>query len=229
MIMNERQSDIVKLLRKEERVSVKKLAEHFYVSEMTIRRDLKELEASGYLKRYNGGAVYKSDELLPINKRRYIHLNKRNVITEHAKKYLHNSMNIFLDSSSTCTNIISVLREYDDITIVTNSVQNVLFASKYHIKCILIGGNYYERDMCSVGSLAENFAGKINTDAAFFSVMGCSEDGIISDDDEAQTGIRKIAMKNSKVNVFFFDKEKRNKKYLYTLCSADEADEVIFI
>ena len=49
MILNERQEQIIETLKKEKRISVKKLSEMFFVCEMTIRRDLKELEESGYI------------------------------------------------------------------------------------------------------------------------------------------------------------------------------------
>ena len=67
MILNERQEQIIETLKKEKRISVKKLSEMFFVCEMTIRRDLKELEESGYIKRYSGGAMINSEEdLMPI-------------------------------------------------------------------------------------------------------------------------------------------------------------------
>ena len=57
MVLNKRQEQTVELVKAEHRASVKRIAQHFFVSEMTVRRDLKILEENGYLKRYNGGAV----------------------------------------------------------------------------------------------------------------------------------------------------------------------------
>jgi DeoR/GlpR family transcriptional regulator of sugar metabolism len=42
--MNTRQSEIIELLQKDERVAVRWLAQHFNVSPMTIRRDMAMLE-----------------------------------------------------------------------------------------------------------------------------------------------------------------------------------------
>ena len=82
---------------------VKKLAVHFYVSEMTVRRDLKELELLGHLKRYNGGAVYCAESnMLPIESRKLMHAGEKRRHSEAARKYMHDSMTVFIDSSSTC-------------------------------------------------------------------------------------------------------------------------------
>ena len=227
--MNERRENIMELLNKEKRMSVSKLSKLLYVSEMTIRRDLKDMEKSGYLKRYHGGAIIDSDSILPINIRKFTHFDDRDAIMKSAQKHLKDSMSAFLDSSSTCMYIIPAIAEFNNITIVTNSVQNVLLAQRYHINCVIAGGNYYEHDMCTIGSLAAEFLSEINVDAAFFSAQGISEDGIISDSNESQTAIRKIMMKNSKKNIILLDKSKLNSKYLYTLCKADDADEIIIM
>lgn len=74
--MNDRQSRLIGYLKEQKRASVKKPAARFYVSEMTVRRDLKELELQGYLKRYNGGTVtsifeYGGDDYFVIDNKAY--------------------------------------------------------------------------------------------------------------------------------------------------------------
>ena len=57
MEYKDRKKDILDILYANGRVSVSKLAKTLFVSEMTIRRDLSEMEKDGVLKRYRGGAV----------------------------------------------------------------------------------------------------------------------------------------------------------------------------
>ena len=229
VVLNERQNGILAFLEQEGRASVKKLAEHFFVSEMTVRRDLKEMERCGYLQRYNGGAVYSGRDELPVNIRKFTHLKEKKPLTQNAKKFLKDYDTVFIDSSSTCMYIIPVLAEYKGIKLVTNSVQNLLAAAEYHIPCIITGGSYYEHDMCCIGGITEEFMRNINVDVAFFSLLGITDDGIISDSDEAQLAVRKAAMQNSKKNVFFFDESKKGKRYIYTVCRAEEADGVFVL
>ena len=42
MVLNKRQEQTVELVKAEHRASVKRIAQHFFVSEMTVRRDLKD-------------------------------------------------------------------------------------------------------------------------------------------------------------------------------------------
>lgn len=228
-MLNDRQQKIVDFVKKNKRASVKTLAQNFFVSEMTIRRDLRELEKQNYLERYNGGAAYNENDTPPMEVRKLQNIKEKSELSKRTKKYLHDSLTIFIDSSSTCMYIIPLLAEYKDVKIITNSVQSTLFAAKYHIPCILAGGNYNEYDMCTTGSETENYLRSINVDIAFFSALGIDDDGIISDPDENQTAVRKTVMKNSEKLIFMFDSKKLHKKYLYTLCHKDDADDIIMI
>lgn len=230
MALNSRQKDITKYLKDKGRASVKELAGKFFVSEMTVRRDLKELESGGFIQRYSGGAAYLGEyENMPLDSRRLMRTAEKKMIAEKTRKHLHDNMTVFIDSSSTTLYIIPILGEFKNITIVTNSIQCLIAAAKYNINCIIAGGVYYAYDMCTVGGKTNDFLRDINADVGFFSVCGLSSDGILSDPDERQTSVRRTVMENCKVKVFLFDSEKVNKKYTYTLCRADEVQDIIIV
>lgn len=230
METNDRKKDILDIMYEKNRVSVSELSKTLYVSEMTIRRDLNELERSGVLRRYRGGAVLTpvSGEM-PVAQRFFVGESEKVSLAKKASIYLEDNMNVYIDSSSTCQHIIPYIGRHKGITVVTNSANALLMASKSQIPCILIGGEYYSSDMCFVGSVAENYASQYNVDVAFFSSLGLSGDGIISDSDVRQTMIRKIIMEHSQKNIFLFEKNKINKKFLYTLCHKDEVYRVITV
>lgn len=226
--MEERQKDILKLLYEKGRVSVADLSRSLYVSEMTVRRDLAEMEKGGYLRRYRGGAVLKqSDGEMPVSERYFMNREEKQSLAQRAAEHLSDGITVFLDSSSTCLYLLPHLSKHKGITLVTNSVKTLLSAAENHIPTILIGGEYYEQDMCMVGSLAERYVRELNVDLAFFTTAAISEDGVISDFDVRQTMIRKIVMQNAKQNIFLFEKEKRGKKLLYTLCRTEDVTAVL--
>lgn len=228
IMMHERQKKILSILDEKERVSVSVLAKTLYVSEMTIRRDLKALEQDGLLRRYNGGAIKVSDNtVVPISERKLFCSEEKTSLAKQAEQFIHDDMSVFIDSSSTCMYIIPIIAKYKNMRIITNSIQNLLLAAHYHIPCFISGGNYYERDMCTTGKTTESNLRDMNVDIAFCTSLGISEDGIISDNDEQQLSIRKAIMKNSKKNVFLFVNNKKGQKYLYTLCHADDVDYII--
>ena len=227
---NNRKQEILDVLYKKGRVSVKEFSKTLYVSEMTVRRDLAEMEKSGFLKRYRGGAILKADSReMPITERFLIDVNEKKLLSELCTPYLKDNITVYLDSSSTCLYIIPHLAKYKNITIVTNSVKALLNASSLHIPCILLGGEYYEQDMCLVGSLAEEYAKNINIDVAFMTTAAYSNDGVISDFDVRQTAMRKIIIKNSGKAIFLFEKNKIGKKLTYTLCRKDDKNVTILL
>lgn len=227
-MISERQKEILEILYQKGRVSVAELSKTLYVTEMTVRRDLTEMEKGGFLRRYRGGAVLKINlGEMPITERLLLDKDEKEELAKKALPYLHDGMTVFLDSSSTCQYLIPHLAQRKNVTVLTNSVAVLLSASKLHLPCILIGGEYYEQDMCMVGSLAEQYVRDLNADIAFFTTAAISNDGVISDFDVRQTMIRKIVMQNAKQNIFLFENEKRGKKLLYTLCHVNDVTAVL--
>ena len=230
MELNTRQQEILDILYEMGKISVAKLAKKLYVTEMTVRRDLTALEKGGFLRRYHGGAVLMSPQReMPLSHRIMFDEKEKKALSKKCLKFLRDNMNIFIDSSSTCQYIIPHIATYKNMKIITNSVQALLTASSLHIPCVLIGGDYYEQDMCLIGSIAEKYARELNVDLSFFTTAAYSEDGVISDFDEKQLYIRKIMLKNSAQSVFLCEKNKIGKRMLHTLCRRDDVTAVLTV
>ena len=229
MILNERQSAMLEFIKTEKRASVRALAKRFFVSEMTVRRDLSELQRQGCLTRYAGGAVYNERTVqLPVELRRYTHMKEKKELSARCKKYLFDGMTVYIDSSSTCLFIVPLLAEYHSVTVVTNSVSCLITASQYHIPCLMAGGSSFERDMCTVGETAISFFQTLNPDIAFCSAQGISEE-LITDSNETQVAVRRAILPRCKRKVFLFDATKQGSTYLYTVCHREEADEIFIL
>ena len=227
-MLNKRQKEILEILYQKGKVSVAELSHTLFVSEMTVRRDLIEMEKGGFLRRYRGGAVIKINlGEMPIGERLLMDRQEKEELAKKCTDYLSDNITIFIDSSSTCQYIIPYLSQYENVTVVTNSISALLTLGKLHIHTILIGGEYYEQDMCTVGSLADRYVNELNVDVAFYTTAAISNDGVISDFDSKQTMIRKYVMKNASKNIFLFEKEKFGKKYLYTLCSTEDVTAIL--
>lgn len=228
MVLNERQTGIEAYVNEHVHASVRELAAHFFVSEMTIRRDLREMEKAGYLRRYNGGATRHSESSqLPFDVRKLLHAENKARIEQAVRPYLSDGITVFVDSSSTCLYIVPILGEYREINMITNSLTACLTAAEYHIPCTVAGGNIYERDLCTVGSETVDFLKKLNPDIAFFSLQAISDDGRITDSNPEQTAVRRTVLNNSSHSVILLDKSKYHKTCTYTFCHSSEVDEVI--
>lgn len=230
MVLNERQEKIEEYLNEHKHASVRKLASTFFVSEMTIRRDLKAMEKAGYLLRYNGGASCIADNgVLPFTMRKFFHEEHKTHIAEAVRPYLDDNLSVYIDTSSTCFYVIPTLAEYKGITIITNSLFAAISAADYHIPCKLAGGQTYEADLCTIGASAVDYMRSVNPDVAFFSLQAISDDGLITDSNAEQVEVRRAIFPNCQKKVVILDESKRHKTSTYTFCSADEADAVLFI
>ncbi len=230
MELNARQQEILDILYEMGKISVANLSKRLYVTEMTVRRDLTAMEKGGFLKRYHGGAVLMSNQReMPLSHRIMFDEEEKKALAKKCLPFLNDNMSIFIDSSSTCQYIIPYIASFKNMKIITNSVKALLTASSLHIPCILIGGDYYEQDMCLIGSIAEQYTRELNVDLAFFATAAYSDDGIISDFDEKQLCIRKIMLKNSMQSVFLCEKNKIGKKMLHTLCRSEDITAVITV
>lgn len=207
MTFTDREREILDILYEKGRVSVSELAAELFVSDMTIRRDLSRLAEKGAVKRFRGGAVLlTAGSEMPISQRFFVDEKEKISLSGKAAKFLDDDLTVYIDSSSTCQYIIPHMNKFKNITLLTNSLNALHIASKAQLDCILIGGKYYSRDMCFVGSIAERYARQFYVDVAFFSAQGLSADGIISDSDIEQVAVRKIIMENSQKNIFLFEK-----------------------
>ena len=222
MKLSERQKQIFDLICEHKRLSVSVLAKTLYVTEMTVRRDLSEMERKGYIKRYRGGAVLPpEDDGFPVSQRMYVDETEKKELARRGSSFLRDGMTVFIDSSTTSHFLIPHIKKKNGIRIVTNSVNALMIASNMQIPCHLIGGDYSAPEMCCVGPLANELAQRMNVDIAFMSTQGIADDGRITDSFMEVTAVKECILKNARQTVFMFETSKKNKTGSYTLCRRD--------
>ena len=223
MTLTERQRKIFELICENKKMTVEELSGILYVSGMTVRRDLAELERNGYVKRYRGGAMcLPENKSFPVSSRMHIEEDEKRALAKKAAEHLSDNLNIFIDSSSTCQFLIPHVKKFENVKIITNSVNTLLSAGEFHIPCFLIGGEYCEGDMCLIGTATEKIACEINVDVAFITTQGITEDGKITDSSPEITGVKEAIMKGAGKCVFLYEKSKIGIKGLYTICHQDD-------
>lgn len=175
-----RQKEILDYILAEGFTEVKKIADKFQVSEMTIRRDLINLEKSELVKRVFGGGVKKTDhQNEPSYKLRiYYNSKEKERIALLADKLIRDTDLIFLDIGSTCLYLAKKIINRN-ITVVTNWLPNMTELSKGE-KCKIIntGGVIDKKELDSVGIIAYEGISNYNFTKAFIGVGGIDSEGI---------------------------------------------------
>lgn len=215
-----RRNKIKEIISEKKSVTVSELAKAFKVTEETIRKDLQQLEEEGFLTRTYGGA-YISDGVendVDINLREHIHVEGKEKIAQMCLKYINSGDSIFLDASTTSLHIASNLRD-KRLTVTTNSIKIMDVLSKNpNVKLIVIGGRIEHPSLSALGRNAESNMHNYFFDAAFISCRALSMPHGITDSNEQQAEIRKIALEHSNHTYLVADYTKFDRTAFTKIC-----------
>lgn len=192
MLKIDRHLYILEQLNKKHLVKVKELAKELKVAEMTIRRDLAELEDYGHLRRIHGGANIRPKNFFQednFNKKVNVNIEEKRQIARKAADLIKNNETIFIGPGSTTSHLYDYIKEKGiNINIVTNSI-TVFEQFKDSANCdlIFIGGRYRHKTKGFVGYFTQDTLSKISVNKAFIGVNGIDMSNItISDEEEGK-------------------------------------------
>jgi len=152
MFKEERQTNIIDILKKEKKVIDSNLSQRLEVSEDTIRRDLIELDKQGKLKRVHSGALRVGPPITDFTYRTNIDSDIKQEISLKALSFLKEDSVIIIDGSTTNLVLVKSLPLEFRSTIITNSPPIAIeLANRPNIKVINLGGNFYKRSMINLG------------------------------------------------------------------------------
>ena len=124
MLSERRHEAILEALDARGTVTVSELVERFTISEMTVRRDLGQLERQGRLRRVRGGAVSalgRSYEPAFLS-RAGVHREAKERIARAAAGLIHDGDSIILDIGTTTLELARQMGERQNLTVVTPSL-----------------------------------------------------------------------------------------------------------
>jgi len=137
MTTGARHRRILQLLENEGNVKVDNLSERFAVSQVTIRKDLAELEEQGLLQRTYGGAVYSHRSRINVSflEKLQIEAPAKDAIAQLALNYIHEGDTIILDAGSTTLSLARALQgKLRSLYVITNSIPAALELSRAGVR-----------------------------------------------------------------------------------------------
>lgn len=167
----ERLNWIGEQLRKHGRIEITAAAKLLDVSEMTIRRDMRELEERGELRRVRGGAL----GIGPVHfaDRHRIQSKAKGIIAGKLLPLMPKIGAVSFDASSTIMRLASILDESRDLVVVTNGPDTFqALHTRAGLNPILSGGELETRTGSLVGALACRAVGQFSTLKFFASAAG---------------------------------------------------------
>jgi len=168
----QRRRTIIELLNSQGEVSVEWLSQEFSISEVTIRKDLAELEASGLLLRKFGGAVPMPKDASELSSE---NVSKRKIaIAKAAAELIQDHNRIIIDSGSTTSALLPEIKQKRGLVVMTNSmhVANSLLEQENPHQVLMTGGTWDAQSHSFQGKMAEQMLAAYNFDQAFLGAAG---------------------------------------------------------
>ena len=168
--------------------SADELAEHVDFSPITVRRDLTLLGKEKKIRRIHGGAIpgNLTEFATNISSRLHYHAEEKKEIAQFAVSLIQPDDKLFLDTGSTCYYVAKAIPENMGLTVITQSIDNILaLKNKQGIQIICLGGVMDEILDAFVGTLAETQLDSFFADKAFLGAAsidpqrGCFDDTVV--------------------------------------------------
>ena len=170
----QRRHTIVTLVQEQGEVSVDALAKHFSTSEVTIRKDLAELERNGLLLRRYGGAVPVPQELVAEAPEAEQVSKRKLAIARAAAELIRDHNRIIIDSGSTTAALIPELGKRRGLVVMTNSlaVAAALRELENEPTLLMTGGTWDPHSEAFQGQVAEQVLRSYDFDQLFIGAAG---------------------------------------------------------
>jgi DeoR/GlpR family transcriptional regulator of sugar metabolism len=182
-------------------------------SPATVRRDLAELEKTGRLRRFHGGAVSLESRLEEplFDDKTGIAAREKHRIAQRALEMIGHGETIYLDGGSTVLELARLLRERPDVTVVTNSLRAAQELSGRGPRLILVGGELRRLSQTTVGPLTGAVLEELRPDQAFMGTMGMDAERGLTTSDPNEAHTKRLAMSLSRRVVLLADGGKAGK------------------
>jgi DeoR family fructose operon transcriptional repressor len=206
---DERQAEVLRLLRTEQRVESARLADLFGVSAESVRKDLAQLEARQLLRRVHGGAVpcqRRQDE--PNVASRTDQAEQKLAIARHALRFVPDGGTVLLDAGSTTSRLAELLPTTHELVVYTNAVPVLATLLQRGIAAVSLGGRVRPETMAAVGPLTVSALAGINVDVAFLGTNALSFSRGLTTPDVEEARVKQEMLAAARQRVFLVDTSK---------------------
>lgn len=232
-----RRIEIVDYINERGKVSFGELKQRFpNASDMTLRTDLKELDAQGKIIRIHGGArtVTKGEKGNdPFFLRDTRNIEKRQQIAKKAAALLRAELirkptvSIYMDAGVTITEIAKVFPD-EWCSIVTNSISTAYVLSMLKKPSVTVLGGLLNRINCSCDSIRNmEELERMNFDLTFLPTAGYTEDADFTCTADVMDDMRNIIIRHSKKIIIPMDSTKIGRVYPSTHTRLSEVNTII--
>lgn len=206
---------------------IKPLAERIGVSEATVRRDIKSLADSGKLELIFGGATLPHKSDFSFHSKEMRNVDAKRIVGRLASDFVNDNEIIFMDSGTTCFQMIPFLKSKRNLSVIVNSARLALEFENFSANVIMLGGQYRPDRMDTVGPMTSTAMEQLRGFKCFCGADGLGMDFGMTAGDIESAHIYRQALQNAKERILLVDHTKFLNPSLFKIESFDIIDRVI--
>ncbi|TDD19523.1 DeoR/GlpR transcriptional regulator [Kribbella turkmenica] len=173
-----RRAELVRRLTADGYVSSAGLALELGVSEMTIRRDLRQLDLDGIARRVTGGASLPAGGGEPFDQRDRASTGEKRSIAAACAELLADATTLALDAGTTVAPLAGLVAK--GATVVTHSLPVIsTCAARDDVELVALGGTYQWDTRSFTGPATEAGLASLSVDAAVLSATAVDSSGLL--------------------------------------------------
>jgi DeoR/GlpR family transcriptional regulator of sugar metabolism len=230
MKVHSRNSQILQLLRQQGHVSVDELSQRLAVSQMTVRRDLQDLEDLGLISRYYGGASLRperGDIEWPVLLRETENAEFKRRIGRTAAALIHDGDVIIMDAGTTTLQVAQNLKQ-NRLTVASNFLPILnLLAGQPNVSLIALGGNLYGDNQCFIGALTVNMLHSINANVAIMAASCLSLAKGMTSRNLAEAEVKRAMIEAAETVILVMDSSKMHRHTLAQVGGLETLDVLV--
>ncbi len=228
----ERIEEIAEILDKRGKMTLEQLEEVFpNVSQMTLRRDLFQLEEDGRIIRIRGGAM-SVKEVQKVSGEAYTKKTTMNtdakiVIAQKAAALIDEGTCIFLDGGTTA---MYLSKEMPDLkcTVFTNGIAVAMeLAQKKNINITVVGGQLMKDNLSTSSPASKDYFDLTNFEIAIVSATAFTPEQGFSCNSQIESDLLKNVFKKARQVYMMLDSSKIGKINPYTFAHIEDVDVLI--
>jgi DeoR family deoxyribose operon repressor len=227
----ERTNKITEILMERNGASIKELSAELAVSEMTVRRDLKELSLVDTVSLVHGAAIYKA----PENRSHYQldaahrqNTAEKERIGKAAAGLVESGDTVIIDVGTTTEFLARHLIEDKSVTVLCFTMNSLRYLHSKNLNALIFGGGYYHADTQlfeskeTIDLIRRTRAGKL-----FLSAAGVSSELGITCANQYEVPIKQACLDSSLKKILLADSAKFGLIHPAYFASLEQIDTII--
>jgi len=227
MLAAARKDLLLDRLRRDGRIVAKEIAAELGLSEDSIRRDLRDLDAAGLAVRVYGGALPASPAVVDYAARTSVAPDSKRRVAAAAATLIQPGCTAILDGGTTSLAVVAALPLSQPGTIITHSPTIAAALLDHAVDVFLIGGQLFKHSAVACGAAAVEAATRISADLFLLGVTGIHPAAGLTTGDADEAAMKRTLASRAADTYVLGSDEKIGTASRYGVLALDEVTAII--